>query len=419
MKKRIVSLALALVMCLSLMPISAFAAQTEKLPAPENISVTLDGVNQPVICWTLVEGAIGYEVGDNFNWSDERQVSGMIPAKADSIVMTGAEVGHHEYRIRAIAEDETRSSDWSDPVSINVPEHVERLPIPNVSVSINEDGKPFLSWGKVGGAVLYEVRFSENGGSFQTMDKSSHNTLTHTDAKVGSTYTYQVRSIGSTSDKNSDWSTSVTITVPESRPPELTAPDNFTVRKNPATGKPQIQWNAVEGAVEYEIYIQKEGEGDFQLFYTAKGTKLNHGSAEPGDRNCYKVRAVGADGTKGPWSIVGCSTCTPGQPVVTVSARADGKPVLTWDKVDDAVQYEVCCSTNGGDYEHLAADRKSTIRIPKISSVWIIQPFTKSIEISFRSSTNMIKFFHKLVVRPISVIISFKYIIEVILRFAS
>ena len=354
MKKRIASLALALVMCLSLMPVSAFAAQTEKLPAPENIRVALDSINRPTIYWDLVEGAIGYEISDNFNWSDEREISGMIPANADSTLMADAEVGHHEYRVRAIAGDDALSSDWSDPVSVNVPEHVERLAIPRVSVSINEDGKPFLSWGKVGGAVLYEVRFSENGGSFQTMDKSSHNTLTHSDAKVGSTYTYQVRSIGSTSDKNSDWSTSVTITVPEPRPPELTAPDNFSIRTNPATGKPQIQWNAVEGAVEYEIYIQKDGEGDFQLFCTAKGTKVNHSSAKPGDTNCYKVRAVGADGTRGPWSIVGCSTCTTGQPVVTVSARSDGKPVLTWDKINDAVKYEVCYSTNGGDYEPLA-----------------------------------------------------------------
>ena len=237
---------------------------------------------------------------------------------------------------------------------------VEPLPAPTVSVSLGQDNKPVLTWNKIQDAVKYEVRAAENNGSFQTLTTITGTKLTHTSAKAGSSYEYQVRAIGDVAEANSDWSRSVTITVPKPveppKPVEKLPAPRLQVFSDPDSGKPILTWDPVEGAAKYEVYRQVNSQGDFEYFHSPKGTStsLRHGSAVPGSTYGYQIRAIAADGTPGEWSYTVYCTCDLARPHVTVSARADGKPVLTWNKVDDAASYLVYYSTNGGDFQKLS-----------------------------------------------------------------
>ena len=112
------------------------------------------------------------------------------------------------------------------------------------------------------------------------------------------------------------------------------------------TGKVQLTWNAVDGAVSYKVYRATSKEGKYSLMKTLTSTVYTNTNATAGKYYYYKVVAVAADGTtSAPSNIVG-RTCDLPQPVVTASNVAKtGKIKLTWEPVEGAVEYKVYRST--------------------------------------------------------------------------
>ena len=336
-------------------PTATVSLPLAKLPAPQ-VSVALNSDDDPVLTWNEINGAEKYEVRAKENDGSFQTLKTVTGTK---LTHTSANPGStYTYQVRAIASNPKQNSDWSRSVSIAIPKPVEKLAAPIPSASLNQDGKPVVSWNASNRAARYEVRVSTNGQDFSLLDTVTGTKLTHTSAKAGTTYSYQVRAMASDPQANSDWSRSVSITVPKPveppKPTQLPAPD-LHASADPDSGKPILTWNAVEGAVKYEVYLQSNFDGGFDLLYTAKGTRLRHGSAEPLSTNGYQIRAIAADGTKGQWSAVVYCSCFLARHDLTVSQRSDGKPVLTWDKIDGATGYVVYYSTNGGDFQKLSS----------------------------------------------------------------
>ena len=112
------------------------------------------------------------------------------------------------------------------------------------------------------------------------------------------------------------------------------------------TGKVQLTWDAVEGAISYKVYRATSKEGKYSLMKTLTSTVYTNTNATAGKYYYYKVVAVAADGTtSAPSNIVG-RTCDLPQPVVTASNNAKtGKVKLTWEPVEGAVVYKIYRST--------------------------------------------------------------------------
>ena len=119
-------------------------------------------------------------------------------------------------------------------------------------------------------------------------------------------------------------------------------------------GRPTLKWNAVTGAAKYEVYRARSKDGDYTKYSTTTGTSYTNISyIENGNTYYYKVRALDANGTAGPWSDVVAVTCRLGltAPSVTGGNDSQGRPTLKWNAVTGAAKYEVYRARSmNGDY---------------------------------------------------------------------
>ena len=119
-----------------------------------------------------------------------------------------------------------------------------------------------------------------------------------------------------------------------------------TASNNASTGKVRLTWEAVEGAVKYEVYRATTKDGEYKKMYTTEGTSYTNTKANAGQYYYYYVVAIGENGmTSAPSAIVG-RTCDLARPVVTATNVAKtGKVKLTWEAVEGAVEYKVYRAT--------------------------------------------------------------------------
>ena len=123
---------------------------------------------------------------------------------------------------------------------------------------------------------------------------------------------------------------------------------------NDAQGRPTLKWNAVTGAAKYEVYRARSKDGDYIKYSTVTGTSYTNISyIENGNTYYYKVRALKSDGTAGAWSSIVSVTYkqTLSAPAVTGGNDAQGRPTLKWNAVSGAAKYEVYrARSKDGDY---------------------------------------------------------------------
>ena len=127
---------------------------------------------------------------------------------------------------------------------------------------------------------------------------------------------------------------------------------------NDAQGRPTLKWNAVTGAAKYEVYRARSMDGDYIKYSTVTSTSYTNISyIENGNTYYYKVRALDANGTAGAWSSIvsvtyrAASTGTLSAPTVTGGHDAQGRPTLKWNAVSGAAKYEVYrARSRSGEY---------------------------------------------------------------------
>ena len=127
---------------------------------------------------------------------------------------------------------------------------------------------------------------------------------------------------------------------------------------NDSQGRPTLKWDKVAGAAKYEVYRARSKDGDYIKYSTVTGTSYTNISyIENGNTYYYKVRALDANGTAGAWSSIvsvtyrAASTGTLSAPTVTGGNDAQGRPTLKWNAVTGAAKYEVYRARSlNGDY---------------------------------------------------------------------
>ena len=123
---------------------------------------------------------------------------------------------------------------------------------------------------------------------------------------------------------------------------------------NDSQGRPTLKWKAVTGAAKYEVYRARSKDGDYIKYSTVTGTSYTNTSyIEDGNTYYYKVRALKSDGTAGAWSSIVSVTYkqTLSAPTVTGGNDAQGRPTLKWNAVAGAAKYEVYrARSRSGEY---------------------------------------------------------------------
>ena len=318
----------------SIVSVTYRAASTGTLSAPA-VTGGNDAQGRPTLKWKAVTGAAKYEVyrarslnGDYIKYST---VTGTSYTNTSYI-----ENGNtYYYKVRALKSDGTAGA-WSSIVSVT---YKQTLPAPTVTGGNDSQGRPTLKWNAVTGAAKYEVyRARSKDGTYTKYSTTTGTAYTNSSYLTsGATYYYKVRALDANGNAG-PYSAVVSVTCRL----KLTAPS--VTGGNDAQGRPTLKWNAVTGAAKYEVYRARSLNGDYVKYSTVTGTSYTNTSyLANGTTYYYKVRALGSDGSYGPYSTpVSVTYKAPfGAPLVTGRKDSQGRPALKWDKVTDAAKYEV------------------------------------------------------------------------------
>ena len=312
------------------------------LPAP-TVTGGNDSQGRPTLKWNAVSAAAKYEVyrarslnGDYIKYST---VTGTSYTNISYI-----EDGNtYYYKVRALKSDGTAGA-WSSIVSVTYrAASTGTLSAPTVTGGNDSQGRPTLKWNAVTGAAKYEVyrARSLNGDyiKYSTVTGTSYTNISY--IEDGNTYYYKVRALKSDGTAGA-WSSIVSVTYRAASTGTLSAPT--VTGGNDAQGRPTLKWKAVTGAAKYEVYRARSRSGEYIKYSTVTGTSYTNTSyIENGNTYYYKVRALDANGTAGPYSAAVSVTCRLklSAPSVTGGKDSQGRPTLKWNAVSGAAKYEV------------------------------------------------------------------------------
>lgn len=243
--------------------------------------------------------------------------------------------------------DPTEPTDPSNPTDPTDPEDPSK---PKVTLSYSSKGYPVLKWNKIDGAKKYQVYYAtEENGTYKRLTTTSKLTYTHKKAGSGKEIFYKVRVYGKTEATAGTFSDVV-------RGVKVLSTPKLTISTKQSLGKNTIKWGKITGATSYELQCSVNG-GEFTTIATTASRSYVHTGLSNGNIYTYRLMAKSAvEDAASAWSkekqvIYKCS-----KPTVTLSLdSANGKPVLTWNPVSGAKEYQVYYATSkSGKYQLMA-----------------------------------------------------------------
>ena len=203
-------------------------------------------------------------------------------------------------------------------------------------------GKIQLTWDAVDGAACYEIyRSPGESETYILLDTLYDTTYVDSDAVAGEQYDYYVIAVdGDGVQSPASNTVSCVCDLPQ---PEITS-----IRNVSATGEITFDWSTVDGASAYTVYRATSKSGTYTELETTTETSWIDDSANPGTRYYYKVRAIHTTtAANSAYSAIKTRTCDLAQPVVTAkNVASSGRVRLTWDAIEDAVEYKVYRATS-------------------------------------------------------------------------
>ena len=139
------------------------------------------------------------------------------------------------------------------------------------------------------------------------------------------------------------------------------APAAPALKITTSAGKPQIYWNAVDGAAKYWVYRSTDGK-NFKYYDSTTKTSYTNNSTSIGTTYYYKVKAVAVvDGKNyaSAYSVAKSIQCKPAAPTVSIN-RSNGKPKLSWKAVSGATKYWIYRSTDGVNFKYWDSTTKTS-----------------------------------------------------------
>ena len=325
-------------------------------PAAPTVTGGNDSQGRPTLKWNAVTGAAKYEVyrarsmnGDYIKYST---VTGTSYTNTSYI-----ENGNtYYYKVRALDANGTAGA-WSSIVSVT---YKQTLPAPAVTGGNDSQGRPALKWKAVTGAAKYEIyRSYSRDGSYSKYSTQTSTAYTNSSYLTsGATYYYKVRALDANGNAG-PYSAAVSVTCRL----KLSAP-SVTGGKD-SQGRPTLKWNAVTGAAKYEVYRSTSRSGTYTKYSTQTSTSYTNSSYLTSGTTYYKVRALGSDGSYGPYSSVASvtyratSSAVPAE-VTMGKATAQGSYItVTWDKAANAASYRVYRRVNNSSDWNVVASSVS------------------------------------------------------------
>ena len=117
-----------------------------------------------------------------------------------------------------------------------------------------------------------------------------------------------------------------------------------------------LKWKKISGATGYEIQCLVDDFCDvYETLGTVTGLTFVHEDLQPGHKYTYRVRALAENETaSGDYGTEKSGTIKCGKPAVTIGLDESGKPMLSWEAVEGATQYQIYyAASKNGKYKKL------------------------------------------------------------------
>ena len=344
----------------SIVSVTYRAASTGTLSAP-TVTGGNDSQGRPTLTWNAVSGAAKYEVYRARSRSGEYIKYSTVTGTSYTNTSYIEDGNTYYYKVRALDANGTAGA-WSSIVSVTYrAASTGTLSAPTVTGSTDSQGRPTLKWNAVSGAAKYEIyRSYSRDGSYSKYSTQTSTAYTNSSYLTsGTTYYYKVRALDANGNAG-PYSAVVSVTCRL----KLSAPS--VTGGNDSQGRPTLKWNAVTGAAKYEVYRSTSRSGTYTKYSTQTSTSYTNSSyLTSGTTYYYKVRALGSDGSYGPYSSVvsvtyrATSSAVPAE-VTMGKATAQGSYItVTWDKAANAASYRVYRRVNNSSDWNVVASSVS------------------------------------------------------------
>lgn len=327
------------------------------ITAPANGLVTNN--TNPVFSWNAVTSAISYDVQiDNQSTFASPEVFESAATNSFTPASPIAADGLYYWRVRSVNITGGAGA-WSAVRALTVDTTAPAAPsLTSPLDGATPVGTPIFGWAAVPGANAYQYEYSADSG-FSSIDYTTPGeavpgtplvVTSHKPAVnmvAGTPYYWHARARDAAGNWG-DWSAARSIIVQVALPgvPVVTAPANGFITNNTT---PTFAWNAVTGAVSYDVQIDNlvsfaspEVTGN-----TATNSFTPSSGITPDGLYYYRVRAVNATGGAGLWSAARyftLDTLAPAEPNLSApinGVTSVGNPSFIWGAVTGANAYEV------------------------------------------------------------------------------
>ncbi len=318
-------------------------------PAPTDVAVSNITATSATISWNAVAGALGYEVNyavagsGAVNW-----ISVFVAAPATSVVLNNlTPLTGYLYRVRTKCDGQIWS-DWSTVHDFKTPQGTNACPLPtDFKVSNITATSATFSWTAVAGALGYEINYQTANGAWQSVFVAAPATSVVVNGLTPATaYNWRIR-VKCDGQIWSDWSAIHEFKTLSSTT-GCKAPGDFAV-KDLTAHSALLVWNAVAGAVGYEVQIRKAGAANWSTFTVSTNSFLASNLMAESDYE-WRVRTICDPAQTSDWSDThhfmtppepgtGGPCDTPGD--FTVSDVTHHSAKLSWNAAAGAFSYQI------------------------------------------------------------------------------
>lgn len=262
---------------------------------------------------------------------------------------TGLQIGSNQIKVKVKA-----ASGLYKYYYINLTkEAAKKVVAPDVKIS-NEpsSGKIQLSWASAPNADTYQIfRSTSKSGTYTHLQTVTASPYIDTTAVAGTTYYYQVKSVG-TEGIIGEANSAIVYRACDLPRPVVKAVNVAS------TGKIKLSWQKIDGAKGYEIYRATSKNGTYQKLSTITRTSVTNTKVTVGKTYYYKVKALSnvKSSANSAYSEIVLRTCDLPRPVVkAVNVASTGKIKLRWNAIEGAKGYEIYRATSkNGTYKKLS-----------------------------------------------------------------
>ncbi|MBR2742310.1 MAG: leucine-rich repeat protein [Clostridia bacterium] len=347
MKKKVLSLIVALVMVLTMLPVTGLAADT---PPAVNITQISYADGAVSLAWQAQDGVDGYRVYRKTGTGSWTSILSSTTATSyvDDTVTEGKT---YSYTIRSFV-GKTYSAGYADTAkTITAKASVETQPVTITSISY-ANGAVSLAWQGQDGVDGYRVYRKTGSGKWSTV-LSSTTATSYVDNTVteGKTYSYTIRSkVGST------WSTGYDATAKTITAKAAVEPQPVTITSiSYANGAVSLAWQAQDGVDGYRVY-RKTGSGKWTtVLSSTTATSYKDTTVTEGTTYSYTIRSnVGSAWSTGyadtAATITAKAAVDPMPVTITSISYANGAVSLAWQGQDGVDGYRVYRKTGSGKW---------------------------------------------------------------------